>query len=303
MKHWALARQQTGAIVHDFAQERLLRRLRSVLNDQPAANGTPAVDVLATALLADQRTAGASAEQLASLTDQQLMLSHLYLDYLLSKGAGGPVDLPFGTRADSTTPGSVKIGPQQYVPGTVVDFVPAGTPFVKAGVWPAPYSLRHRVEEREALNALGADGEIDEMAAAIARLAPEGTASVLSRLASDYETLVRIPTGSEPLFATLYWRNGVIRADVSVSGSLDWYSDQLELRGTSIRKAQRDRLPGRPLSAIPGLPFKCDARISHVDASRGKHLLVTVELGTELVNCATGTIWAKPDARSELRCA
>ncbi len=186
-------------------------------------------------------------------------------------------------------------------PGTVIDFVPANYPFEER-VWPAPRALSYRQAFRHRLAALGANGLIDEIAEAVALAAPGGIAPILKQLATSYETRAVLPTPTGPLFATLIWRDGVIEAELSMPGKLDWYSGRLELEGVRLPEAVLASLPGKPLASIVELPFETDAKIVLVDDARTNMVSVRIDPVEKLVNLSTGIVWEAPGVDTTSLC-
>lgn len=137
----------------------------------------------------------------------------------------------------------------------------------------APRMHARRKAQIEQLRKLRADGWIDELAAAIARAAPEGQAAVLLRLSRDLETPVAIPTAYGPFHATLYWRDGVIRADAN-NPTAD--------------------LVGNTLSDVADLPFAYDCAFEREAKSRVCDPSDCLQAAVLLVNTATGAIWTGP---------
>lgn len=132
------------------------------------------------------------------------------------------------------------------------------------------------------------------MAAAIASAAPEGAAEVLSRLAGCHDTFVFIPTSSVPFYATLSWRDGVIRADGDVANRLDLTGETLKIYGVRVPELVEATLVGRRLSEFAKLPFHCDCSVEHVESVGEDALRITLEARTSVVDCKTGRIWPEP---------
>lgn len=143
--------------------------------------------------------------------------------------------------------------------GAVLDFVP-GDRVEEGMVLRAPRGVAFRGEDIAKLRKAGASGWIDEVSAAIVEAAPEGSAATLARLATEYQTLVTIPTARDPLFATLYWRDGVIRAEISQGDRLDWDRDRMEVTDIAVPATILAALPGRRLDEVAMLiPLKRQA--------------------------------------------
>lgn len=175
-------------------------------------------------------------------------------------------------------------------PGTVIDFIPANFS-LEGRAWPAPRSTEYRREMRARLAALGATGMIDEIAEAIAMAAPEGPAAVLGRLATAYETTALVPTRLGPLYATMFWRDGVIQAELSMPGKLEWFYGRLELNGVVPPAHAVRTLPGRPVARVFDLPFETSALIKHVDMLEAQRICLHLDPAERLVNVETGVIW------------
>ena len=178
-------------------------------------------------------------------------------------------------------------------PGVILDYVPADRD-VERDQLRAPYNL-DRDDERVELVALGADGRIDDVARAIVDAAPEGAAAVLARLAVASDTLVAIPGGKVPLYATLFWHDGTICADITVAGALDYYSRTVELKNLVLPETIVIAMVGRPLSEVADLRFHCDAKVTEVSGLAGG-VRLHLDVGTQLVDCVAGRMWPEPSA-------
>lgn len=178
--------------------------------------------------------------------------------------------------------------------GNVLGYVPDHDRLVE-GFFRLPYGVWGRQEERAKLAAAGADGMIDELALAILNAAPEGAATVLSRLASSYETVVTLPTGRAPLFAALYWRDGCISADISVARQIDWCGERLDLLDATLPETVLTALPGRSVGSLIELPFRCDCEVQCVKPIAGMGLRVTLELRKHLLHMGSGRTWPAPE--------
>lgn len=178
-----------------------------------------------------------------------------------------------------------------YRPGVVLDFIPAPFEGVHANHG-APHGAHGRREERHVVHALGADGEIDSFAAAVVRYAPEGQAEVLARLAIDYDTVVQFVTPLGPVYATLYWRNGCIEAEISAPGRivkrgkyLEWYEEVFDADDAQAL------LGLTPFDVLP-LPFDAKCTIKQATPLR-RGVKMQLNSNRFLVNCATGRIWER----------
>jgi hypothetical protein len=174
-------------------------------------------------------------------------------------------------------------------PGVVLDYLISDqpdAPFIRR----VPYGLGHRHEDRAALRAKGADGSIDAVALAVMRASPESEQVILTRLASSYETLVTFMTERGPLYATLYWREGCVKAEVTVPGHLDWYEGRLELFDCPLREEDIAPFVGRAVASLPDLPFSCEGKITEARSLRNCVKFV-VETREALLNLDNGEIW------------
>lgn len=184
--------------------------------------------------------------------------------------------------------------------GIVVGYVPDHDQLSEGSFRPpyglrVPYGVWGRHEEREKLAAAGADGMIDEVALAILNAAPEGATAVLSRLASSYEAIIRLPAGKAPLFAALYWRDGCIRAEVTVARQIDWCGERLDLLGVTLPEAILTALPGRSVSSFVELPFRCDCEVQSIEPLDEVGLRVTLEPRKHLLHLGSGRTWPAPE--------
>lgn len=186
-------------------------------------------------------------------------------------------------------------------PGKVLECVPARIgPKVEWLRFRDQYACR--TADIAELAAHGATGRISDLAAAVAAGAPEGQAAVLDRLGRDIQTQVNIPTSKGDLYATLYWQNGLIEAEVSLPGHLETYQHTIELRAT-LPATLVASLSGRPLSDLVALPFRLATPVEAVEERSGGWLRFKVEYGHSLVNCATGHIWPEPDGGQDTAAA
>lgn len=177
--------------------------------------------------------------------------------------------------------------------GIVLDFVPSRDR-IEDGLFRTPWSLAGRWIERAKLRALGADGMIDEMALCILEAAPEGASAVLARLTDSYETQVTIPTDAAPVFATLFWRDGCIDAEISAAQLLDWCGTKLELYGLGMSEAEADAFGGLRVCDIATLPFGCACVISSSSGLNDGGTRLSIDPERKLIDLATGRTWAVP---------
>jgi hypothetical protein len=178
-------------------------------------------------------------------------------------------------------------------PGPVLDFIPCRD-HITPEFYSAPIGVVYRREDIEVLRNLGADGWIDDMAAAIAAAAPDGAASVFAQLATSYEATVVLPTDAAPLFATLYWRDGLIRAEMSMADGLDFCRGQLDVPGLMLPDHMQGQLvPPRKVDDLAKLPFECPCTVIHAEP-RDKGARLELELGKRLIELSSGRIWDDP---------
>lgn len=177
-------------------------------------------------------------------------------------------------------------------PGKVLEYVPARDRLEEPWFrFCDQWTLR--TADIAELAALGATGRISDLAAGVAAAAPDGQAAVLARLAGDIETRVVLATASGDLYATLYWQNGFIEADVSLPGRLETYSRHIDLWGT-LPATVLVATEGRPLGDVVALPFSLPTPIKHVEQRSNGWLRFGVDFAHSLVNCETGEIWPEP---------
>ena len=165
---------------------------------------------------------------------------------------------------------------------------------VTADHYRPPAGVCLRPDELAELRELGADGRIDDMAVAVATAAPGGVAAVFAQLATAYSMTFEIPTDATPMFATLYWRDGTIEADVSIAEKLDCYGTSLDILGNDLPDTIKNSLPGRTVACVAELPFACSCEIRSVQDLDGGFRL-DLKIGTSLVNLSSGLIWDGPD--------
>ncbi|QCB43237.1 hypothetical protein E5673_14225 [Sphingomonas sp. PAMC26645] len=176
--------------------------------------------------------------------------------------------------------------------GPVLGFFPGEDDYT-AEFHQVPTGVSHRSGELAKLHQLGADGRIDDMAAAVAAAAPGGAKAVFAKLVIDYQASFEMSTSNTPMFVTLYWRDGTIKADISMAGKLEWYGTRLEIFGHFLPETASESLPGRTVDSVALLPFPCACRIERVrDLVGGTRL--DLAIGTRLINLTTGRIWDEP---------
>lgn len=148
-----------------------------------------------------------------------------------------------------------------------------------------------RLARRQELLAKGADGEIDDLALAVARIAPDGVAAVLKSLSTEQQTRVVIPMRDGPLYASLFWCDGVIKVDVGHAGRLYVYANTVELPEARLPDTVAAALVGKRLDAVAELPFCCPSPIAEVRQSNVNGLQLKLDVGRWLVNTRGGTVW------------
>ena len=131
-------------------------------------------------------------------------------------------------------------------------------------------------------------------AAAVLAEAPAGAAATLAMLATGYDATFELPTGGAPLFATLYWRDGEIKAELSMSGRLDWCArGKLVIQDASLPETVVCALAGRRVDEVVELPFACPLVIEEAE-EWGDGLRFELRLVQRMVDRATGRTWGGP---------
>jgi hypothetical protein len=176
--------------------------------------------------------------------------------------------------------------------GPVLDFIPAFNDSTLNPYRP-PYGVDGRREELVKLQALSAHGRITDMAASLAKAAPAGLLAVFAELANGYESTFELPTVSDPLYATLFWKDGVIGAEVTMAQKLDHVRDELTIENFVLPDTVLTSLHGRPVSSFAELPFQCDCVVSSAEV-RGNSVRLMLESTKRLVNLENGRIWDDP---------
>ncbi len=178
---------------------------------------------------------------------------------------------------------------EAHRPGIVLDYIPAA---LDGWGGPLPHGIAGRRTERDALRALGAEGEIEALAAAVIRSAPEGQTEVLARLAVDYEANVAFMTELGPVYAILFWRDGCIEVELDAPGRLIQYGGTFEWIEEAFDDDDAKALIGWSFSSQVALPFDVDSKIIEAQSlSRGVRL--RLETRRLLVNCSTEQIWER----------
>lgn len=181
---------------------------------------------------------------------------------------------------------------EAHRPGIVLDYIPA----VIEGQGrrdPVPYGIDGRRAERDALRALGADGEINALAEAVVCYAPEGPAAVLTRLAAHLETDVAFTTEAGPVYAVLFWHDGCIKAEITAPDRIVQYGDILEWYEGAFDNAAARALVGSALTPLVPLPFDVACLITDATPLYRGGVKLGLKGGRSLVNCATGHIWGR----------
>lgn len=98
----------------EFEAVTVVQRLRGLFGEVELANGTPIADVVAAALVIDQRVAGARASAVAEIAREPLIQAAKDVVLALELGEH-EFTLPLGTTSKSDRPGGLAIGGEQYV--------------------------------------------------------------------------------------------------------------------------------------------------------------------------------------------
>ena len=152
-------------------------------------------------------------------------------------------------------------------------------------------SIEWRRSDLERFKLEGATGEIDDVAAAVAAIAPDGLTAVLQRLGESNQVFVDINGDQSDLYATLSWENGKVSAEVSMAGVFDFFRGQLELFKCELPMTASTAAKGRKLSEIVKLPFECDSVITKVETVYGGGMRFELEVGVSLFCSKTGRVW------------
>lgn len=185
-------------------------------------------------------------------------------------------------------------------PGRILEFVPGRNQLDERGLWRIPLTHQHRLDDITALNASGASGRIEAVAAEIVRLAPEGAAAALGRLARDLEAQFVIETDAAPIYATLFWRDGRVNAEVSQANGFDVWSSTIEVEpGARTGKAEDAFAPGDRVGDFADLPVARDMLVSSVAELDNGGLRLKFERVYHLANFEGGEIRPKSDATTE----
>lgn len=181
-------------------------------------------------------------------------------------------------------------------PGTVLDYIPAHrrAHMMTLG---SPSGTNDRYEDLAVLKEMGADGRVSGRAAAILASGIVDRQAVLAKLSVSYDCRLALHSDSSPTYATFFWEEGTINAEVSMPGRLHWSHDGLDLLGTQVPEVTRMTMTGRPLSDLADLPFGGQLLIE-----RAEELPNGVRLQLEeqnlLINLGSGVIWEELDQHS-----
>ena len=175
--------------------------------------------------------------------------------------------------------------------GPVLHIVERADVSPEAGGHRVPDHLIERMRHHDRLRGAGADGMIDDFAAAIATAAPHGLLAVLASLGRNHEITFTMPTASgATLNARLYWNDCVIRSSFSADGRVAGGSDCISLLRTTLPETIKDSALGRLLAEIVELPFDFGRRITSVEQA-GEGARLYIESRDRLVNLSSGRIW------------
>ena len=175
--------------------------------------------------------------------------------------------------------------------GKILDFVPGSNRLDERGLWSRSLTHELRLKDLAELQAAGANGHIEAVAADIARLAPDGAATVLKRLARDLETQVVIETGAAPVYATLFWRDGYINAEVSQAKAFDIWSDSIEVQpGARTGRTKDAFVEGDRVGDFAAIPVARDVLVTDVSELNNGGIRLRFERTYLLVNVDTGGI-------------
>lgn len=151
-----------------------------------------------------------------------------------------------------------------------------------------PLINRWRTGVAARLHDLGADGWIEPRAAAVACAAGEGQRAVLARLGRDLETVVTIRSPQGEQDVTLYWSDGVVRADEPAAGGLARLWNAVDQQALIERMAAEGAL--LPMERLLGMPSPGWGMVGT------DHPAAVAPSGLSLMNTASGMVWAEPAA-------
>lgn len=133
--------------------------------------------------------------------------------------------------------------------------------------------------------------EMDELAAAIAGAAPEGTAAVLRRLATDLATDVVLPlTDRRSLVARLHWSEGMIVAHLFATQRVAFGKNSLLIFDGEWPETIADSVVGKDIGGIVDLPMHCPFPIRRAARVGARGLRLDFHTGVRPVDMQAGTI-------------
>lgn len=175
-------------------------------------------------------------------------------------------------------------------PGPVLDFVPHHDH--RENLYRRlPSGVSGRLEELQELRRDGADGYVDEVTAALLRIAPEGQAAILARLSREYETTVTFSTEKGPLHGLLYWRHGAVESEISVPGHFDWAGHTLEIFSQEVlSEAQLEAMIGSRVLDAFDLPVDIACIIRQARQADNGNVCLSVDVDMRLLNTRLGRL-------------
>ena len=134
--------------------------------------------------------------------------------------------------------------------------------------------------------------EIDELAAAIVEAAPEGAASVLSRLARSVAADVYLPLAASDrtLVARVYWSCGMIVADIYAGPKIEHGSNCFTVVDGHFPETVADSLVGRTIGEIIELPMACPFPILGVERKGSRRLRLSFHTEMRRIDVEANTI-------------
>ncbi|QYE36375.1 hypothetical protein KZX46_10870 [Polymorphobacter sp. PAMC 29334] len=162
---------------------------------------------------------------------------------------------------------------------------------------------------RGTLEALGAHGRIDDVAASLIKAASEGEAELLRRLSVDREVCFALPGERSPVWGKLIWRNGTIcgefhQADRIVYSSLCFRPGTIDPNCGSLSMPILDYpetvaagFLEKPVQGILRTSFPFPGTVRRVER-RIDRLELAITVGSRLINLETGAIW-----HDDVRCS
>lgn len=183
--------------------------------------------------------------------------------------------------------------------GRILEFVPGRKRLDERGLWRRPMDHEERLEDLTKLEAAGANGRIETIAAEVVRLAPDGERAVLTRLARDLETKVVVETEAAAVFATLFWCDGRINAEVSQTNVFVLWSDSIEVKSAARTGRTADAFEGDRVGDFANLPVASDVVVTKVSELNNGGISLRFEPAHLLVNVDTGAIRQESDETTE----